>query len=72
MKRCHGKKAYIKAVAGVIVGVTAAFYFGAMYGFFPFFTDDWTIRAIGFCTLVIRVVIVICTCVILEHLKKLK
>ncbi|MBU5435359.1 hypothetical protein [Pseudoflavonifractor sp. MSJ-37] len=30
------EKAYIKAVAGVIVGVTAAFYFGAMYGFFPF------------------------------------
>ena len=59
-----------KLIAGVMIGVVVAFYLGAMFNFFPFFADDLVIRAIGFCTLIICVVIAVCTCMILSDKKK--
>ena len=60
----------IKMIVGVIVGVIAAYYAGAMFNFFPFIAGDLTISAIGFCTLIICVVIAVCTCVIISNKKK--
>ena len=56
-----------KIIVGVIIGVIIAYYIGAMFNFFPFIADDLTIRAIGFCTLIICVVIAICTCIIISN-----
>lgn len=60
----------IKMIAGVMIGVIAAFYAGAMFNFFPFFANDLTIRAMGFCTLIICVVIAVCTCIIISNKKE--
>ena len=57
-------------VLKAIVGVIVAFYAGAMLGFLPFFGDDLVVRVIGFCTLIICTVIVICTRMILNAIQK--
>lgn len=51
----------MKLVLFVIMGVIIAFYAGAMLNFFPFIGDDLTIKAIGFCTLIICTVVAVCT-----------
>ena len=60
----------IRIVVGVIAGVIAAYYAGAMFNFFPFLAGDLTISAVGFCTLIICVVIAVCTCIIISHKKE--
>lgn len=60
----------IRFVLLTIAGVIICFYAGAMFNFIPFVGDDLTIRAIGFCTAIICVVIVICTGVIIEKIEK--
>ena len=54
----------------VIMGVIIAFYAGAMLNFFPFIGDDLTIKAIGFCTLIICTVVAVCTHFIMEKMDK--
>ena len=60
----------IRIIVGVIIGVIIAFYAGAMFNFFPFIAGDLTISAVGFCTLIICVVIAVCTCVIISNKKE--
>ena len=60
----------IRIIVGVIAGVIAAYYAGAMFNFFPFLAGDLTISAVGFCTLIICVVIAVCTCIIISHKKE--
>lgn len=58
-------------VLKAIVGVTAAFYIGAMFNFFlPFFGKDIIVKEIGFCTLIICTVMAICTRIILNAIRK--
>lgn len=57
-------------IMGVIIGVVILFYIGAMFNFFPFIADDLVIRALGFCSLIICLVVAICTCFILDFLDK--
>ena len=64
------KKDNVKIIISISVGTVIAFYFGAMFNFFPFMGNDLMMRAIGFCTLIICAVIAICTCVILNTIKK--
>lgn len=54
----------------VMVGVVVGFYAGAMVNFFPFIGDSLTIRAIGFCTIIICTVIAVCTHIIIERIEK--
>ena len=61
----HNKQMYL--LAGVFGGVIVSFYAGAMFGFFPFAADDLAIRAIGFCTLIICMVVAVCTCIIINQ-----
>lgn len=60
----------VKIIAGVIIGVILAFYIGSIIDFFPFIADNYTIRAIGFCTLIICVVTAVCTCIIISNKKE--
>lgn len=60
----------ISLIIGVGIGVIALFYMDAMFDFFPFIADDLVIRALGFCTLIIGLVIAVCTCLILDFLSK--
>ena len=56
-----------KLIWGVLIGVIILFYTGAMFSFFPFtLLNDLVIRCVGFCTLIICLVIAVCTCIILE------
>ena len=64
------EKKIIRLIVCVIVCVIAAYYAGAMFNFFPFIAGDLTISAIGLCTLIICVVIAVCTCIILSHKKE--
>ena len=48
--------------------VVLLFYVGAM--FVPFIADDLVIRAMGFCTLIICLVIAACTCFLSDLLDK--
>lgn len=52
---------------GVFIGVIIAYYIGAMMGFAPFIADDLVISAIGFSTLIISMVIAVCTCFIMKE-----
>lgn len=56
-------------VLKVGMSVLVAYYGGAMLNFFPFAADDLSIRAIGFCTLIICIVIAICTSIIIKTIK---
>ena len=56
-----------KLIWGVLIGVIILFYTGAMFDFFPFIIiNDLVLRGVGFCTLIICLVIAVCTCIILE------
>jgi len=58
-----------KLILGVLFGVIILFYTGAMFNFFPFIGNDLVSNEIGFCTLIICLVIAVCTCIILEKSK---
>ena len=65
------EKKKIRLIVGIVLGGVALFYIGAMFGFFPFtICDDLVIRAVAFCTLIICLVIAICTCFIIDFLDK--
>ena len=56
-----------KLILGVLFGVIFLFYAGAMFDFFPFIIiNDLVLRGVGFCTLIVCLVIAVCTCIILE------
>lgn len=60
------EKKKIRLIVGVVIGVVVLFYIGAMFGFFPFTVcDDLVIRAVAFCTLIICLVIAVCTFLLL-------
>lgn len=46
----------------IAVGVTILWYIGISFGFFPFMGDE-----IGYCTLIICLVIAVCTLYIIHH-----
>ena len=51
----------MRLIIGVVLGVVVLFYIGAMFGFFPFtICDDLVIRQSE--TLIICLVIAVCTC----------
>ena len=59
----------MRLIIGVVLGVVVLFYIGAMFGFFLFtICDDLVIRAVAFCTLIICLVIAVCTCFIIDFL----
>ena len=65
------EKKKIRLIVGTVLGAVALFYTGAMFGFFPFtICDDLVIRAVAFCTLIICLVISVCTCFIIDFLDK--
>lgn len=64
------KNKKISFVIGIGMGVVLLFYVGAMFDFFPFIADDLVIRAMGFCTLIICLVIAACTCFLSDLLDK--
>lgn len=53
-------------LACVVVFVVLAWYVGAMFDFLPFFADDLTVRAVGFATLILSIVIAGCTILLLK------
>ncbi len=59
-------------IIGMMIGVFIAFYIGAMFNFMPFLSDDLVISAIGFCTLIVSVVVAICTCIIIKKIENKK
>ncbi len=62
------KNKKISFVIGIGMCVVLLFYVGAM--FVPFIADDLVIRAMGFCTLIICLVIAACTCFLSDLLDK--
>ena len=65
------KNQKMRLIIGVVLGVVVLFYIGAMVGFFPFtISDDLVIRAVAVCTLIICLVIAVCTCFIIDFLDK--
>lgn len=54
----------------MIVGFIVLWYGGAMLNFFPFVGGDLVINAVGFTGLLIVIVVVICTCWIIDELGK--
>ena len=57
-------------ISGKRRGTAVGRYAGAMLNFFPFIGDDLTIKAIGFCTLIICTVVAVCTHFIMEKMDK--
>ena len=62
----------IRLILGIVFGVVAAYYVGAMINFQPFVADDLTISAIGFGTLIVSAVIAVCSCVIIMEIRNRK
>ena len=60
------RKLILGVLFGVLFGVIFLFYTGAMFNFFPFMGNDLVSKEIGFCTLIVCLVIAVCTCIILE------
>ena len=56
-----------KLILGFLFGVIFLLYTGAMFGFFPFsLLNELVIRCVRFCTLIICLVIAVCTYIILK------
>lgn len=51
----------------VVVAVAVLYYVGAMFGFLPFLSQNQTVAAIGFSTILLSTLIAICTVLILKH-----
>ena len=63
------EKDTLRIVASIVIGYVVLWYAGAMFNFFPFLGDD-AVSAIGFTGLLICLVIVACTCWIIDEIKK--
>ena len=61
-----------REIAAIIIGFIALWFAGAMLNFFPFMADDLSIGAVGFTGLLLCIVIVLCTCRIIEEIRKNK
>ena len=61
----------IKNAIAIIVGFIVLWYAGAMLNFFPFWGSDLVIGAVGFTGLLICGVLVLCTCWIMDALRKM-
>ena len=61
-----------REIAAILIGFIVVWYAGAMLNFFPFMADDLSIGAVGFTGLLLCIVIVICTCRIIEEIRKNK
>lgn len=66
------KEDLVRNAVSIIVGFVVLWYAGAMFDFLPFLGDDFAVRAIGFTGLLICAVIVVCTCWIINIIKKNK
>ena len=66
------KNDLLRTAISIIVGYFLLWYAGAMLNFFPFVGDDLAIRAVGFTGLLICLIIVLCTCWIINEIKKIK
>lgn len=53
----------------MIVVFIVLWYAGAMFNFFPFIGGDLVINAVGFTGLLIAIVIVMCTCWIIDTIQ---
>lgn len=60
----------IKMAAAVIAGFIVLWYAGAMLNFFPFIGNDLVIRAVGFTGLLVCTVLVLCTCRIVDEIRR--
>lgn len=63
------EKDMFRIALSIIISYIALWYAGAMFGFFPFLGDD-AVSAIGFTGLLLCLVIVACTCWIIDENKK--
>ncbi len=61
-----------REIAAIIIWFIALWHAGAMLNFFPFMADDLSIGAVGFTGLLLCIVIVLCTCRIVEEIRKNK
>lgn len=61
-----------REIAAMITGFVVVWYAGAMLNCFPFMVDDLSINAVAFTGLLLCIVIVICTCRIIEEIRKNK
>ena len=59
-----------KFILGIAVGAIAGYYVGAMFDFFPFLANDMAVRAAGFGTLIVCIVVAICTFLIISKIEK--
>ena len=66
------KNDLLRTAISIIVGYFLLWYAGAMLNFFPFVGDGLAIRAVGFTGLLICLIIVLCTCWIINEIKKNK
>lgn len=64
------KKDLLRNAVSIVVGFIAFWYAGAMMDFLPFIGNDPAVKAIGFTGLLLCIVIVVCTCWILESIQK--
>lgn len=53
----------------LVVGFIILWYAGAMFNFFPFIGGDLTINAVGYTGFMVVIVIVICTCWIVDTIR---
>lgn len=66
------KNSLVKNAVSILFGFILFWYAGAMLDFFPFIGDDFAVRAIGFTGLLLCAVVVVCTCWIINTIKKNK
>ena len=56
------KKFHIVFIA--LIGVIIVLFLGGMFNFYPFLGTDLIVREVQFCTFLICLVMIICTCII--------
>lgn len=61
----------IKRAIGIVVGFIVLWYAGAMLNFFPFLGSDLVVGEIGYTGLLVCIVLVTCTCWIVDEMRRL-
>ena len=61
---------HVKFVVKVIAGIYALLFIGRLFNYFPFFfISDIIMREISYCSTMICVVVLICSCYIIDKMK---
>lgn len=68
----ENEKFYTKIILYCVGGFILFYYIFAFFDFVPFIADDLTNKVIPLCSMLVCTVVAVCTCLIINEIRKIK